>query len=87
MCVESLRPHDFGKVSFVSVKFGPANQESFGDIRMVSNCLFSVSSYILVLTFGIFTGLQNLKSAMRFGQFTVKTEGENPIVFFPSFWL
>ena len=31
------------------VKFGPANQESIGDICMVSNCLFSVSSYILVL--------------------------------------
>ena len=28
------------------VKFGPANQESIGDIRRVSNCLFSVSSYI-----------------------------------------
>ena len=49
MYVESLGPHDFGMVSFV--KFGPANQESIGHIRRVSNCLFSVSSYILVLRY------------------------------------
>ena len=45
--VEYLGPHDFGKVSFV--KFGPANQEFIGDICRVSNCLFFVRSYILVL--------------------------------------
>ena len=44
--VESLRPH-FGKVSFF--KFGPANWESIGNIHRVSNWVFSVSSYILVL--------------------------------------
>ena len=42
--IEFLWPHDFGKVSFV--KFGPAKQESIGDIRRVSNWLFSVSSYM-----------------------------------------
>ena len=45
--VESLGTHDICKESFV--KFGPANQESIGDIRRVSNWVFSVSSYILVL--------------------------------------
>ena len=47
--IESLGPHDFGKVSFV--KFGPANQESIGDIRRASNWLLPASSYILVLRF------------------------------------
>ena len=43
-------PYNFGKVSFV--KFGPANWESIGNIHRVSNCVFSVSSYILVLRNG-----------------------------------
>ena len=34
------------------IKLGPANQKSIGDIRRVSNWVFSVSSYILVLGLG-----------------------------------
>ena len=78
MYVESLGPHDFGKVSFV--KFGPANQESIGDIHMVSNFLFSVSSYILVLRSRVsslkgliensaFTNLFNYVLPLRFVSF------------------
>ena len=61
--VESLGPHDIGKESFV--KLGPANQESIGDIGRVSNCLFSVSSYILVLRLcaGMKSELQNTNSS------------------------
>ena len=51
MYIESLGPHDIGKESFV--KLGPANQESTGDICRVSNWVFSVSSYILVLRYKI----------------------------------
>ena len=40
-------PHVFSKVQFVT--FEPANSEAIGDIHRVSNSVFSVSSYILVL--------------------------------------
>ena len=45
MYVESLGPHNFGKVSFV--KFGPANCEPIGNIHRESNWVFPVNSYIL----------------------------------------
>ena len=41
------RPHVFSKVPFVT--FEPANPKSIGNIHRVSNLVFSVSSYILVL--------------------------------------
>ena len=43
----SQGPHVFSKVPFVT--FEAANLESIGKIHRVSNLVFSVSSYILVL--------------------------------------
>ena len=40
-------PHVFSKVPFVT--FEPANLEAIGDIHSVSDSVFSVSSYVLVL--------------------------------------
>ena len=41
--------HNFGKVGFV--EFGPANWKSNGNVHRVSTWVFSVSSYMLVLSY------------------------------------
>ena len=80
MYVESLGPHNFGKVSFV--KFGPANCESIGNIHRESNWVFSVSSYVLVLRFKAYYAMGAIYSKLTV---VYLSNGRKSFCFTPAF--